>query len=677
MSRSLDWTMEAFLERLRLWEAPLLRHQAYVTRLKSLEKEEKALQEAARIRVEGRMTTKIAQEIYTDLRRPFKQLETNQEGLLRCLSNFENAKMDPAADLKLQRIRASLIASYSDLATTGHLLRELLLRTVGMRHNRVAWHHLMEEIYYSLPWKEYAIALGEFNHTLDKSQKSIRTLRNGQRTYHRFTSIFFKERAESFGSAWEDWIREVRKRREGSISPHQRALNEYFIPFSRYLQKSSSTLRTTELLIREWDSNCLSLDRGQFKEKVLRLKKFMVKAHRSLIPLVSELTEVVALKMEIQAELSRLSSPKAQDDSAQHPPSCQQQSVQGESGESSNDLTSPVEDSESSSLISEDLFFNSSYDPILEGGAAPQEDLRSKHEIPSPSDGPKTPQIYHRPLSYHMPEEIKRQALLASASSGAAYWRFDLYRSPEGKKPMLHWCKSKEASERVAKLFLNETLVGFDIEWKPQASANDGIKRNVSVIQVASQERIALFHIAYFKEDTAADLVPPTLKHIMESAEITKAGVAIRADCTRLRKYLGIESRGIFELSHLYKLVKYSSSGSKNINKRLVSLAVQVEEHLQLPLWKGDTVRSSDWTKHLSMSQIEYAASDSYAAIHLFDVLEAKRKALKPVPPCPAHAELNLPIRLADGVSLSTADEVEECVEQLEVGDNEVEDTKI
>jgi exonuclease 3'-5' domain-containing protein 2 len=41
----------------------------------------------------------------------------------------------------------------------------------------------------------------------------------------------------------------------------------------------------------------------------------------------------------------------------------------------------------------------------------------------------------------------------------------------------------------------------------------------------------------------------------------------------------------------------------------------------------------------------------------LYDALECKRKQLRPVPPRPYHADLNLPIRLASGVVIATADD--------------------
>ncbi|KAH0541917.1 hypothetical protein FGG08_003637 [Glutinoglossum americanum] len=271
----------------------------------------------------------------------------------------------------------------------------------------------------------------------------------------------------------------------------------------------------------------------------------------------------------------------------------------------------------------------------------------------------------HIPLSYQIPEEAKRKALLAPDNSLAACWHHSLYRGPNGEKVKVHYCKSKETTERVAQYFLNQEVIGFDIEWKPNCRATDGVKDNVSLIQLASEERVALFHIAqYQKHDTLEDLVAPTLKLIMEDPGITKVGVAVQGDCTRLRKFLGVDSRGLFELSHLYRQVEAASTGVGMASRRLVSLARQVEEHLQLPLWKGE-VRSSDWTKELKLEQIMYAASDSYAGLRLYDILEGKRKALRPTPPRPSPAELNLPIILPGRLVIQTYEDPieDECID--------------
>jgi ribonuclease D len=218
--------------------------------------------------------------------------------------------------------------------------------------------------------------------------------------------------------------------------------------------------------------------------------------------------------------------------------------------------------------------------------------------------------------------------------------------------------------------FANKKVLGLDIEWAPDYMhfKNKGPRTALSLIQIASENRIGLFHIAQYpkrENETPESLVAPALRRIMEDPGVTKVGVAIKADCTRLRKNLSINSQGLFELSHLYKLVKFSESKDTHlINKMLVSLANQVQEHLHLPLFKGE-VRGSDWSQKLNLEQIMYAASDPYAAVQLYHTLDAKRKRLEPTPPLPWHAELNRPIRVAEGIEIPTDGDVYEGEETI------------
>ena len=261
---------------------------------------------------------------------------------------------------------------------------------------------------------------------------------------------------------------------------------------------------------------------------------------------------------------------------------------------------------------------------------------------------------FRSPRGFHIPKAKFQNALDSKASSAASYWQYTLYRGPNGEKDKvkLHYCKNKEATEAVSQLFINEEVIGFDIEWSAQAKSTDGIKKNVSLVQIACEERIALFHIArYPNSDNVDDLVAPTFKQIMESREITKVGVAIKGDCTRLKNFLGIHCQGLFELSYLHKLVNYCSGNIAKVDRRYVRLADQVQEHLRLPLLKGD-IQTSDWGRDLDYQQTHYAASDSYAGLQLFHVLEAKRQSFNPIPPRPAHAELNLAISLGDQLRL-------------------------
>ena len=287
-----------------------------------------------------------------------------------------------------------------------------------------------------------------------------------------------------------------------------------------------------------------------------------------------------------------------------------------------------------------------------------QTKVSQQQEAVSEEPKPNEEAEVHTPLTFTVPAETLQKAKDAAPDTPDSFWTHRLYTGPDDSKVKVHYCKSRHTTELVLqKHFLGKPILGFDIEWKIDATRFSSPKKNVSLIQLACEDRIILSHLALFPKDGIADLVAPTLKAILKDPNVSKCGVAIKADCTRVRKYLGVDTRGIFELSHLHRLIEGSAAGNPTlINKRLVSLTSQASEHLALPIFKGE-VRGSDWSEPLSMEQILYAASDAYAGFILYDVLEAKRKALRPTPPRPYHAELNLPIRLASGVELVTADE--------------------
>ncbi|KAK5656302.1 hypothetical protein OQA88_4682 [Cercophora sp. LCS_1] len=266
-------------------------------------------------------------------------------------------------------------------------------------------------------------------------------------------------------------------------------------------------------------------------------------------------------------------------------------------------------------------------------------------------------------LDFKIPEDLFQAALNAPKGSPRSFWSYNLYRGPgedgtQNQKVKVHYCTSRHTTERVLqRYFMNEKVLGFDLEWESEFKGRSP-RRNVSLVQLASASRIGLFHVALYPEKD--DLVAPSLRKIMEDPNVTKTGVWISGDCTRLRTYLGIDSRGTFELSHLYKVVKYSESGQPGlVNKRLVSLANQIQDCMHLPLFKGMDVRASKWSEPLDHSQVVYSASDAYAAVQLFAVLDRKRRSLDPVPPLPHHAELKLPIALAHTLNPTEDDEIE------------------
>ncbi|RDA95827.1 hypothetical protein CP533_5082 [Ophiocordyceps camponoti-saundersi (nom. inval.)] len=248
--------------------------------------------------------------------------------------------------------------------------------------------------------------------------------------------------------------------------------------------------------------------------------------------------------------------------------------------------------------------------------------------------------------TFTMSKELFEAARAAAAGTPDSYWTHKLYQrlTPDGavEKVKVHYCTDRATMEQVCRdHFVGHDILGLDLEWCTKVYRDASPRKNVSVIQLATPSNIGVFHVAVFPGN---DLVSPTFQALMGNPDVKKVGVNILGDCTRLKRHLGVKVRGIFELSHLHKLVKYVAAGTPQLITRSVTpLAVQVEEHLHLPLYKGD-VRTGDWLMPLSMEQIDYAASDAYAGPQLFHVLDAKRRKLDPIPPMPHPAELGLPI---------------------------------
>ena len=158
------------------------------------------------------------------------------------------------------------------------------------------------------------------------------------------------------------------------------------------------------------------------------------------------------------------------------------------------------------------------------GNPSSNDEACSSESAHSKSCPPSNDEKFRTPLGFHIPEAKLQNALLAEPNSTASYWHFTLYQGPGGdrEKVKVHYCKSKETTEKVAQLFLNEEVIGFDIEWKPNSFPTDGITKNVALIQIASEERVLLAHIAHYptaatseKEQQVEDLVAPSLKKIM------------------------------------------------------------------------------------------------------------------------------------------------------------------
>lgn len=155
----------------------------------------------------------------------------------------------------------------------------------------------------------------------------------------------------------------------------------------------------------------------------------------------------------------------------------------------------------------------------------------------------------------------------------------------------------------------------------------------VGLIALATEDKIALFHIGAHEGRTPDELLAPSLRTIIESPAFVKAGVGIlAADFRRLHKFFGLKPQGAVEISHLHGLVTTSPARTTT---RIAALERLVRTHLGLPLDKGNgRVRTSNWSRGvLNGEQRAYAANNAYAGLMLYYYLDARRRAMDPVPP--------------------------------------------
>ncbi|KAF2742196.1 ribonuclease H-like protein [Sporormia fimetaria CBS 119925] len=239
------------------------------------------------------------------------------------------------------------------------------------------------------------------------------------------------------------------------------------------------------------------------------------------------------------------------------------------------------------------------------------------------------------PLSYRISVPVKS----TPTASPKQWWSHALYRGPEDHAVEVHYSRTREQSENLAKKFLHEPVVGFDMEWPFDAKKRERLQEKVSLIQVACEDKIGLFHLGLHTGTTTDELIAPSLRKLIQGPAIVKTGVGVHnADMARLKDYFKLRPQGAFELSHLHRLISYGASEPQKVTTSLVALATLVQEHLGLPLWKG-SVRCSDWSRPLSGKQRDYAAADAYAGFMLYHCLNAKRLTMTIPPPLPIFAE--------------------------------------
>ncbi|MDR2462785.1 MAG: 3'-5' exonuclease domain-containing protein 2 [Verrucomicrobiales bacterium] len=144
----------------------------------------------------------------------------------------------------------------------------------------------------------------------------------------------------------------------------------------------------------------------------------------------------------------------------------------------------------------------------------------------------------------------------------------------------------------------DEEIIGFDTETRP--AFRRGEHYHPSLIQFATRNAVWLFQIN-------RHWFPMEIVGILESAALTKTGVAINQDVNHLNRMMPLNTQGMVDLSVSAAQRGVKTTGLRNL--AAIYLGIRVSKRAQVTNWSKLT---------LTAAQIQYAALDAWISRELY-----------------------------------------------------------
>lgn len=165
---------------------------------------------------------------------------------------------------------------------------------------------------------------------------------------------------------------------------------------------------------------------------------------------------------------------------------------------------------------------------------------------------------------------------------------------------------AEDVARALAEMAHAEVL-GFDTESKPTFEKGE-VSDGPHIVQLATARRAWVFqlHEPACREATA---------RLLASHPATKVGFGLGDDIRRIRGKLGVEVQAVLDLNELFRKRGYR----KDIGVK-TAVALLFERRFA----KSGKASTSNWAaRELSDSQLLYAANDAWAALRVFEALQA------------------------------------------------------
>jgi len=166
----------------------------------------------------------------------------------------------------------------------------------------------------------------------------------------------------------------------------------------------------------------------------------------------------------------------------------------------------------------------------------------------------------------------------------------------------VHLVTSEAEADAACAELLSHEVLGFDTESKPTFAKGE-VSTGPHLIQFATDDAAWLFPVRLQGRH-------PALRALLEAPTVCKVGFGLRGDLAQLRERLGVEPRGMLDLSlALPREARNATPGAKTA----------VARYLGQRMLKSRKVTTSNWANaRLSERQILYAADDAQAALRVY-----------------------------------------------------------
>lgn len=172
----------------------------------------------------------------------------------------------------------------------------------------------------------------------------------------------------------------------------------------------------------------------------------------------------------------------------------------------------------------------------------------------------------------------------------------------EGK---IHLIDRMGQVEEAVDFLERQRIIGFDTETKP--SFKKGEFNHVSLLQLSTAEDAFLFRLNKIG-------FPGSLRTLLEMENQVKIGAAVHDDLKGLKKLTDtFYPVNFFDLNDELKKVGFHNVGVRNLSGMV--LKVRISKSEQVSNWEAES---------LTEKQQRYAATDAWACLEVFNILQEK-----------------------------------------------------